>query len=51
MNAQPPLCISPLSMLVETDSSESVAVAPQITKATVSAAVTPKTIRSVWGVS
>ena len=49
MNAQPPLCISPPSIVVETSSSESVAVAPQTTKARVSTAVTPKTMRSVCG--
>lgn len=49
MKAQPPLWISPLSNRVETLSSESVAVEPQTTKATVSPAVTPKTTRSVVG--
>lgn len=54
MKAQPPLWISPLSILVEALSSESVATEPQITNARVSTAVTPNTTRSVrppWAVS
>lgn len=49
MKAQPPLWMRPLSSVLETSSSESVAVAPQITKAMVSTAETPNTTRSVVG--
>ncbi len=49
MKNQPPLCIRPLSMSVETFSSESVATPPQTTKARVRTAVTPNTTRSVCG--
>lgn len=49
MKAQPPLWMRPVRSVPETSSSESVAVEPQITKATVSTAVTPKTTRSVVG--
>ena len=49
MKAQPPLWMSPLSILLETVSSEPVAAAPQVTKARVRTAVTPKTTRSVVG--
>ncbi|GAB2916329.1 hypothetical protein GCM10027075_15210 [Streptomyces heilongjiangensis] len=49
MKAQPPLWMRPLSIVPETLSSESVARAPQSTKAKVSAAVTPNTTRSVLG--
>lgn len=49
MKAQPPLWIRPFSILPEAVSSESVQMAPQSTKARVSAAVTPNTTRSVRG--
>ncbi|CAO0837935.1 hypothetical protein SMICM17S_12820 [Streptomyces microflavus] len=49
MKAQPPLWISPVSSLPEAVSSDEVAVAPQMTKARVRTAVTPKTTRSVVG--
>lgn len=43
MKAQPPLWIRPLSIFVDTLSSESVPAQPQITNASVMAAVTPNT--------